>query len=164
MQARIMVVDDDSASLQSLSEMLHHHIASASVQTFTSPHTALLTLREREFDLVLSDFQMPGMNGISLMKAARENGCDASFILMTGEASEHLLTDGLRVGMFALLHKPLNRAALVPLLQQAIDCHRLRKEVTELRRMLVECGVELGVLVHNWATETDEYFQAQLPY
>lgn len=164
MESRIMLVDDDGISLQSLSEMLRRHLPSASIETFTSPHAALLTLRQQDFNLVLSDFQMPGMNGITLLKAARDSGSNASFMLMTGETTDQILTDGLRIGMFALLNKPLHKGTLVPLVHQAIECHRLRKEVCELRRMLAECGVELGGLMHSLAAETDENLQAQLPY
>ena len=107
---------------------------------------------------------MAGMNGIMLLRAARESGADASFIVMTGEGTEDILTEGLRLGMFALVDKPLNRLALMALVQQAIECHRLRQEVTELRRMLRESGAEWGSLIGRLAAETEEVFQPLLPY
>jgi hypothetical protein len=83
---------------------------------------------------------------------------------MTGASTDDMLTEGMRLGMFTLVNKPLNRVAFIPLVQQAIECYRLRQEVAELRRTLVESGVELGSLMRSLVAETDEVFQSPLPY
>lgn len=82
---------------------------------------------------------------------------------MTGDSTDDMLTEGLRLGLFALVNKPLNRSVLIPLVQQAIECHRLRWEVAELRRTLRECGVEWRSLM-GLAVDTEEVFQPLLPY
>ena len=69
---------------------------------------------------------MPGMSALRLLRTARENGSDASFIVMTGGATEDMLTEGLTACLIdcisnpinGLLNKPVNRAALIPLVQQ----------------------------------------------
>jgi DNA-binding NtrC family response regulator len=101
------------------------------VEAFADPACKL----QAEFFAVAltAGFNMAGMNAIMLLRAARESGADASFIVMTGQGTEDILTEGLRLGMFALVDKPLNRLALIALVQQAIECHRLRQEVAELR-------------------------------
>jgi DNA-binding NtrC family response regulator len=134
------------------------------IETCQSPVSALLRLQGESFAVVLSDFNMPGMNGLRLLRAARESGSDASFIVMTGDGTDDILTEGLRLGMFALVGKPLNRAALIPLIQQAIECHRLRQEVAELRRTITESGLELGSLMPGVVSETEEVLQPPLPY
>ena len=100
------------------------------VEAFADP---ACKLQAEFFAVVLTDFNMAAMNGIMLLRAARESGADASFIVMTGEGTEDILTEGLRLGMFALVDKPLNWLALIALVQQAIECHRLRQQVAELR-------------------------------
>ena len=164
MAVRLLVVDDDSFALQALSHTLHHYLPTVSIETCGSPVSALLRLQGESFAVVLSDFNMPEMNGLRLLRAARECGSDASFILMTGDNTEDKLTEGLRLGMFALVNKPLNRATFIPLVQQAIECHRLRREVTELRRTLRESGVDWGCLMRDLVAETEEVFQPLLPY
>jgi len=126
------------------------------VEAFADPACKL----QAEFFAVAltAGFNMAGMNAIMLLRAARESGADASFIVMTGEGTEDILTEGLRLGMFALVDKPLNRLALIALVQQAIECHRLRQEVAELRRTLGECGVERGSLMGTLAAESEASF------
>jgi hypothetical protein len=75
-----------------------------------------------------------------------------------------MLTEGLRLGLFSLVDKPLKRAMLIPLVQQAIECHRLRQEVSALRRTLKEAGVEAESLIGKLAAQTNEVFQPLLPY
>ena len=83
---------------------------------------------------------------------------------MTGDSTDDMLTEGLRYGMFALINKPLNRPTLIPLVQQAIECHRLRQEVSALRRTLRESGVTWETLMGSLTTETEEVLQQSLPY
>ena len=164
MAVRLLVVDDDSFGLQAVSHTLRHYLPTATLETCGCPVSALLRLQGESFAVVLSDFNMPEMNGLGLLRAARERGSDASFILMTGDSTDDMLTEGLRLGMFPLVNKPLNRATFIPLVQQAIECHRLRQEVTELRRTLRESGVEGGCLMRGLVAETEEVFQPSLPY
>jgi DNA-binding NtrC family response regulator len=99
-----------------------------------------------------------------LLRTARESVADASFIVMAGEGTQDILTEGLRLGMFALVDKPLNRLALITLVQQAIECHGLRQEVAELRRTLTELGVEWGSLMRGLVEGMEEVFQPLVPY
>ena len=164
MAVRLMVVDDDPLALITLTQTLGHYLSTVTVETFADPASALRRLQAQSFAVVLTDFNMPGMNGLRLLRAARETGSDASFIVMTGDSTEDMLTEGLRLGMFALVDKPLNRATLIPLVQQAIEFYRLRQEVSELRRTLRESGVEWGSLMRGRVAETEEIFQPLLPY
>ena len=164
MAVRLLLIDDDPFALQAVSYTLRHHLPTVTIETCANPVSAVLRLRSESFAVVLSDFNMPDLNGLRLLRAARECGSEASFILMTGDSTDDMLTEGLRYGMFALLHKPFNRTELIPLIQQAIECHRLRQEVTELRRTLRESGVEWGSLMGRLAAETEEVFQPLLPY
>ncbi|WP_447985725.1 response regulator [Nitrospira sp. Nam74] len=164
MTVRLLLVDDDPFALQAVSHTLRHFLPTLSLETSVNPVSALLKLERESFAVVLSDFNMPDMNGLGLLRAAREAGSEASFILMTGDSTDDMLIEGLRLGIFTLVNKPLNRATFIPLVQQAIECYRLRQEVAELRRTLVESGLELGCLMRRLAAETDEVFQQPLPY
>ena len=164
MQTRLMIVDDDCLALDCVAALLCRHFPAASIDGFNDPRQALLPIQQASFDVVLTDLNMPGMSGIHLLRAAREGGSDASFIVMTGDSAEGILTEGLRLGMFALVNKPLNRATFIPLVQQAIECHRLRQEVAELRRTLLKLGVEWGSLKWKLDAESEEVLQPFLPY
>lgn len=159
-----MAVDDDPCALECLSVLLRRQFPACTIETFQKPADALRRLEAESFAVVLTDFRMPEMNGIMLLQRARQNGSDASFIVMTGEATDQILTEGLRLGMFALLNKPLSRAALLPLLHQAIECHRLRREIADLRRTLRESGGGLGEWLHSVTLIANDGSQALLPY
>lgn len=164
MDARLMLVDDDCLALDSLAHTLRHYLSAVAIETFADPFEALLRLQVESFVVVLTDLNMPGMNGLRLLKAARENGSDASFIVMTGDATDGILTEGLQHGMFGLLNKPFNRVTLIPLVQQAIECHHLRREVTALRRTLIECGAQSGSLVPSAGPPDNDLCQPLLPF
>lgn len=164
MDVRLMLVDDDSIALNALSQTLRRHLPVVLIESYTDPSAALLRLRDEPFAAVMTDFNMPGMNGITLLKAARENGSEAPFIVMTGEATDQILTDGLRLGRFALLNKPLSPATVVPLVRQAIECYCLRQEVAALRRTLIESGIGFGDLMHAAGVVLDEEAQPFLPF
>ena len=164
MTVRLLLVDDDPIALQAVSHTLRHFLPSLSIETCVNPLSALLALRGESFAIVLSDFNMPDMNGLGLLRAAREAGSEASFILMTGDSTDDMLTEGLRLGMFALVNKPLNRGTFIPLVQQAIECYRLQQEVAELRRTLLELGVEWGGPKGKSDDEREDVLQSLLPY
>jgi DNA-binding NtrC family response regulator len=164
MDIRLMLVDDDALALGSLSHMLHHYLPTVAIETFANPSHALVRLQAESFAVVLTDFNMPGMDGLSLLRTARQNGSDASFILMSGDATDDMLAEGLQHGLFGVLNKPINRAALIPLIQQAMECHRLRREVATLRRTLIASGVELGSVISNGSAHPSDLFQPLLPF
>lgn len=164
MAVRLLLVDDDPFALQAVSHTLRYYLPTISIETCGSPASALLRLHSESFAVVLSDFNMPDMNGLGLLRAAREAGSEASFILMTGDSTDDMLTEGLRLGMFALVNKPLNRTTLIPLVQQASECYRLRREVAELRRTLIESGNSLGEWMHSVGAVHHVDTQRVLPF
>ena len=160
MDIQVLLVDDDPCTLETVAFTLQHYLPALTIESCQSAVSALSKLRQQSFAVVLSDFKMPEMNGLSLLRATRECGCDASFLLMTGASTEDMLVEGLRLGMFALVEKPLNPATFIPLVQQAIECHRLRREVAALRRTVLETGSVTPAFLE----ETEQVFQATLPY
>jgi len=164
MAVSLMLVDDDPLALASLTQTLRRHLPTAIVEAFGDPTLALPRLQDQPFAVIVTDFSMPAINGFGLLRSAREAGSDAAFIVMTGDSIDSMLVEGLRFGVFGIIDKPINRLALIALIQQAIESHRLRQEVTELRRTLIEAGTELGSLVRGIVPETEEAFQPPLPY
>ncbi len=88
MAVRLLLVDDDPWTLQAVSHILEHYLPAITISTCENPVSALSRLRSERFAVVLSDFNMPDMNGLRLLQATRECGSDASFILMTGDSTE----------------------------------------------------------------------------
>src|SRR5258708_6120031 len=82
---KLLIVDDEAAQMQALCKTLEQEGYSAT--GFTSPGEALAALHGGEFALLLSDLQMPGMDGISLLRAALAVDSNLIGIMMTGQGS-----------------------------------------------------------------------------
>ena len=89
------------------------------VTTAASGPRALELLRRQDFDLVLSDVRMPGMDGVELLRRIRQTRPDFPVVLMTGFALEELVRDAIREGVFAVLPKPFEMSDVVAALTNA---------------------------------------------
>ena len=133
MPARILIIDDDTAGLRALSEALRNRLDDATVDTAPDSHAALDFLRDWEFDVVISDIRMPGMDGLALLNQVRERWPNVPVILMTamGWSPE---AQALHDGAFAFLEKPIDVARLVSLIQAARAKAMLRTRVKDANR------------------------------
>ncbi len=82
----ILFVDDEAAVLSSLSRQLRHQRDRWCLEFESSPKTALQKARDLDVDVVISDMQMPGMNGLELIAAMRRFSPEAAYIMLTGSS------------------------------------------------------------------------------
>ena len=106
MGKRVMYVDDDEALV-----FLVHRVLSRKgfeVTTFTDPRLAVATLRDQPlaFDLVVTDYNMPGYSGLELLKEARLIRPDLPIALASGYVTAEIEQNALAEGARALIHKP----------------------------------------------------------
>lgn len=95
---KVLIVDDESALLEQAEIFLPRENDSLSVETTTSGEEALQMVRSRNFDAVVSDYLLPDMDGIEILRKLREEGSGVPFIMITGrddpEARETSLENG----------------------------------------------------------------------
>ncbi|MGY6703709.1 response regulator [Roseinatronobacter sp.] len=113
-QLHVMVVDDMSVS-RGLLEQALDWAGISNVQYEANGEAALKRLVASPVHLVISDYNMPGMDGITLLEALRSNKSThrMGFILITGKADRALLERGQRAGMNNFLTKPFTKEALL---------------------------------------------------
>ena len=114
---KVLVVDDDPLNLQLVRRILSR--AGFAVAAACSGEKALADLRAHNFAVVVSDIIMPGLSGLDLLRYIRISHPWLPVILMSsldGESIRHAAVVG---GAFALFEKPLDRAALVAVVQAA---------------------------------------------
>ncbi len=136
-KARVLIVDDEQSARQALKALLSeegYEIAEAAdgeeaLQVITSfaPHA------------VLSDVRMPKLDGLSLLKKAREeNLSDAVFVMMTAFASIDAAVEAMRAGAENYLTKPLDVGAVQVVLEKALEKRQLQHETEHLRERVRE--------------------------
>ena len=117
-QLRIMVVDDMSTSRGLITQALDT-IGIRNVAVAADGASALDLIERSPVHLVISDYNMPGMDGLQLLHALRSGGNTArvGFLLITGRADKEIVDKGRRLGMNNLVRKPFDTAGL----KQAIE-------------------------------------------
>lgn len=114
----ILVVDDEKPQRDILTAILTTE--GYGVTAVKSGEDALMVLKERRFDLVLSDQKMPGMDGIELLKNLIAFDPTLPYILMTAHGSIESAKEALRIGAIDYLEKPCDRETLLEVLKQAL--------------------------------------------
>jgi DNA-binding NtrC family response regulator len=137
---RILVVEDEPDLAESLEVNLTR--CNYSVQAVTSPEAGLELLRGGEFDVLLSDLMMPGMNGIELLRQALEMDPQLVGIIMTGQATVQTAVEAMKTGAFDYLLKPFKTDQVLPVLARAMQVRRLRMENVRLHQFVARLTYE----------------------
>ncbi|MBI2804702.1 MAG: sigma-54-dependent Fis family transcriptional regulator [Planctomycetes bacterium] len=137
---RILVVDDEIDLAESLESNLSRRNYEVSVTT--SPEEGLKLIERGNFDLLLSDLMMPGMNGIDLLRKALEIDPQLVGIIMTGQATVQTAIDAMKAGAFDYLLKPFKSDQVVPVLGRAMEVRRLRTENVRLHQYVARLTFE----------------------
>lgn len=132
----VLHVDDDAAFLDLASEFLgrHEHLH---VETTTDTHAALDRLDG--VDCVVSDFDMPGRDGLAFLDAVRSREPEMPFMLFTGKGSEEIASEAISAGVTDYLRKGpgVERyEVLANRITNAVEQYRARQTITESRRRL----------------------------
>ena len=116
---RILVIDDEEILTRTFTRLLEK--AGYEVYSVCHGHDAIAIAQEEDFNLIVSDIRMPGMNGVEVIKAIRKTGTEKSktapLIFVTGYADEPILSEVQEIKPIACVHKPF-------------DCIELLKKVT----------------------------------
>ncbi|MGD8244325.1 MAG: response regulator transcription factor [Anaerolineae bacterium] len=137
--ATILVVDDEPAVCSFLRDMLVGD--GGRVTTARNGEEALARIATHEFDLVLLDLKMPGMDGTTVLERVRERWPDTSVIVLTGHGSLETAVEALRHGALDYLFKPCGTAQLRESVQRAL---RERRRCVRQRQLLARLGQGRG--------------------
>ncbi|HEY3248657.1 MAG TPA: SpoIIE family protein phosphatase [bacterium] len=133
---RILLVDDDTMLLRALPEAIRLRIEGVVVDTAESAALALQRLAAADYDAVVTDIKMPGIDGLGLLARIREIRPDVPTLLITGHGEHDLTVQALRGGAYDFIQKPIERDYFIASLQRAIDTRRLRRTIEGQQRAL----------------------------
>jgi len=140
---RLLIVDDEPASMRALCDTLEYE--GYETVGFTAPADALVAMREQTFDLLLADLQMPGTNGIDLMKSAQLIDPTLVAIIMTGHGALDTAIAAMKAGALDYIQKPIKLTTTLPVLERALSVRQLRIEKTRLEQNVRERTEELKI-------------------
>ncbi len=130
MSAKILVIDDDAAFLAMLCEALSSR--GFAPQGVGSAEEGLALVRAGDFDLVLTDVMLPGMDGIEGLSRLKEASPGSEVIVMTGYATREKALEAVRLGAYDFFAKPFSLAEMEVVIRRALERRDL---LAELRRL-----------------------------
>jgi DNA-binding NtrC family response regulator len=138
MNGRVLAVDDERSMCEALEAGLTPH--GFVVRWTTSGADALDVLMSTEFDVVLTDLNMKGMNGIELCERIASNRPDVPVVVITAFGSFETAVAAIRAGAYDFVTKPVKMDALALTLERAVQHRNLRQEVKRLRQIVANGG------------------------
>ena len=115
---RLLLVDDEVSYLEVLSKRLRRR--GFVVATAGSGAEAIRILREEDFDAAVLDLKMEDMDGIELLRILKKMLPSLQVIMLTGHGSERAARDGLALGAFDYLTKPIDLDTLVETIRASL--------------------------------------------
>jgi two-component system response regulator HupR/HoxA len=126
---RLLVVDDDQATLLALSEALRLRLGNVAIETATSSECAIAKMSCDPYDLVICDIVMPGTDGLVFLKESRRLYPETPVILVTGRPGSEDATQFSSA--FAFFEKPLEIRGFVDVVRAALERTELQRRVRE---------------------------------
>ena len=128
----LLIVDDEAAILETLRILFKNEGFAASVAQ--GGPAGLAALAQARPDLVLTDIRMPSVNGIEILRAARELDADLPVVLMTAQAELKTAIEGINQGAFHYITKPFDNDELVAICRRALEHRTLKAENRVLKQ------------------------------
>jgi DNA-binding NtrC family response regulator len=131
---KILIVDDEKSMCQFLSIMLKKE--GYKITAVNDSNKALDAIKAEQFDVVLTDIKMPGLDGIELLSAIKQVDQTIPVVIMTAYASQKTAIDAVNKGAFHYLIKHAKNDEIKMVVRNALDMRRVRFENSMLKRQL----------------------------
>ena len=134
MSARVLVIDDEDALRVSVAKIVSR--LGHSVDTAGTATEGLARLAKQPYELVLTDFRLPDLDGLEVIERARALRPDTELVLFTGFGSIPLAVQAIKRGAYDFVTKPVKRADLERVITRALEKQALAADNRRLRRQL----------------------------
>lgn len=133
-KASILIVEDEPK----MRRVLELQLAEEGFHARTAPdaETGLQLLSKESFDVVVTDFKLPGMSGLEFLHAVKRVNADLPVVIMTAYGTVETAVDAMKAGASDYVLKPFSLAELVLVIRKELASHQLRQENRDLREAL----------------------------
>ncbi len=135
MSERILVIDDEVDMLFLLRTIIEDN-TDYKVETSNSPLEGIKLLREKDFDLIITDLKMPVMDGMDIVVKCQEMGCDVPVVIITAYGSTETADEALEKGVADLITKPFRKDSILFTIKRVLELSRVKRENIALRKQL----------------------------
>ena len=134
MTKKALVIDDDIATLELMKFQLNEE--GFDVVTAERGQKGLNFVAENDFDIILTDLNLPDFNGIEMVRRCKEISPETEIIMVTGFGSMEKAIEATKAGAFYYVEKPIEFEELFVLIEKAVERKQQAKEIKELRGKL----------------------------
>jgi PAS domain S-box-containing protein len=132
-----LIVDDDTALLSALPKTLKLRLDGIRIDTSDNAADALERVARVDYDAVVTDIKMPGMDGLAMLNEVKRLRPKTPTLLITGHGEHDLAVQALRGGAYDFVQKPIDRDYFLASLERAIELRKLERQV-EVQRLALE--------------------------
>jgi DNA-binding NtrC family response regulator len=128
---QILLIDDEAIALTNLTHVLKRE--GYDVTACKDGEAGLEALERSDFDLVLTDLKMPGIDGMAVLRQVHASHPDVPVIMITGHATLDSAVEAMKAGAHHYLAKPFRLAEAREVVRSALEMRRIKRENQELR-------------------------------
>ncbi len=118
-KAKILLVDDEVAFANNIAKLISKR--GYEVITVYNGESAIQAIEENEFDVIVLDLKMPGLDGLATLKQIKKKRPNVEVIILTGHGSMDSGIDGIQLGAFDFIMKPVRFDDLHEIIRQAFQ-------------------------------------------
>ncbi len=144
MANKALLIDDDAATLELMKFQLDAE--GFEVTVAENGQKGLDFIKEKDFDIILTDLNLPDISGIEMVERSKETSPDTEIIMVTGYGSVEKAIEATKAGAFYYVEKPVEFEELLVLIEKAIKSKRQTTEIRELRGKLSSPSSYQGVI------------------
>ena len=126
----VLIVDDDAGFARSCARLLGGW--GYEVEMVLEGSEAVRRAHEREFDVILSDINVPDMNGLQILRSIRQHDRDVPVVLMTGGPAIESAREAVECGALSYLIKPISTDQLREIVQRAVQLHEVARRERQI--------------------------------
>ena len=151
-QLRIVIIDDETPHLVLMKRSILKEIQNAITDCFQEPKQAFSFIKKNPPDLIITDYLMPDIDGLELIRRLKQEEIDVPVIMITGHGDEYVAVNAMKLGVMEYLVKSADVFDLLPgIIKRVLREKELKNELEKARKRLQD----IMERTFNWIWETD---------